>query len=566
MHPILYFLIIYFITNYTFALFQFLVYPLSINVMESWKKNLPLKRKLIPLTRIIKVNADLAIVTAIAILCSNIFSSTSIQWGIFIFFILNFSYIIYFHAIKRLYNTLPNFLLDSRLIQLGFSVVYHGYRFYFILGIISIAIIFIGFYFLAGLITQSIIDLTYSYYIMGGLFLLALHCVLLIFKNPQLWSHSNRRTYANAYLIYGNIKESLKAHRLLQKIKHFKNDNNKHSIPEITLKDKPNVMLLFIESYGKILFEKYGKEFKTLTSKLEKELDKNGIYSASNLSWAPRLGGGSWLCYSSFLHGIEVENEGLFRIILQKENAKYMNPSILEILNRDGYENFLLNPLTGFKNLKIDWQEIKDLFSVRDIIKFEDLEYKGKLVGALGLQPPDQFSLHKGFEILQSKRTEKPYALFFETLNSHAKWQSPIQVEKDWRTYDNPDYAYDMTNMNYDSYFPAMNYQMSFLIDFVTKKMDDNTIILLMGDHQPPLITGPNSGNETPVHILSKNQSFIKQFKEYGFEDGLWVNERKENNMTHPGMYYAFLRSLIKEYGEKDAVLPTYMKNGFQLD
>ncbi|MGK0390942.1 MAG: hypothetical protein ACI94Y_003702 [Maribacter sp.] len=566
MHPILYFIFIYFIINYSFALFQFLVYPLSVNVMESWKKNLPLKRKLIPLTRIIKINADLAIISIIAILCSDFFSPAVIQWGIFILFVLNFSYIIYFHTIKRLYNTLPNFLLDSKLIQLGVSIVYHGYRLYFVLGILAIIFILIGYYFLAGLLIQAIIPLPQPYYIAGLLFLLALHCVYLIIKNPQLWSHSNRRTYSNTYLIYGNIKESLKAHQLLKRIKKFKNDDSKYSIPHVALKDKPNVMFLFVESYGKILFEKYGVEFKDLTSTLEEKLNKKGIGAVSNLSWAPRLGGGSWLCYSSFLHGIEVENEGLFRVTLEKENAAYMNPSLLKILNKDGYENFLLNPLTGFKNLKINWEEIKELFSAKDIIKFEDLEYKGQLVGALGLQPPDQFSLHKGFEILQSKRSDKPYALFFETLNSHAKWQSPIHVEKDWKTYDNPDFIYPITKMNYDSYFPAMDYQLSFLVDFITKEMDDNTVIMIMGDHQPPLITNPNSGNETPVHIIAKNRSFLEQFKEYGFEDGLWVDERKENNMTHAGMYYAFLRSLIKEYGEKDAPLPQYMKKGFQLD
>jgi hypothetical protein len=566
MHPIIYFIIVYFIVNYSFALFQFLLYPLSINVMESWKKNLPLKRNLIPLSRIVKVNADLAIISIIAIFCSNILSPIIIQWAIFIFFVFTFSYIVYFHAIKRLYNTLPNFLLDARLIQLGFSIVYHGYRFYFALVILAVFLILIGYYFLAGVLTQAIIPLTHSYYIAGLLFLMASHCIYLIIKNPELWSHSNRRTYSNIYLIYGNIKESIKASRLLKKIKNFKNDPNKYSIPDIKLKNKPNVIILFVESYGKILFEEHEDKFKTLTTKLEKKLNNNGIDVVSNLSWAPRLGGGSWLCYSSFLYGIKVENEGLFRIILQKENAEHMNPSILEVLHRDGYENFLLNALTGFKNLKINWEEIKELFSAKDVIKFEDLEYKGKLVGGLGLQPPDQFSLHKGFEILQSKRADKPYAFFFETLNSHAKWQSPITIEEDWKTYDNPDFFYPMTNMNYDSYFPAMDYQLSFIVDFITKKMDDNTVIMVMGDHQPPLITGPNSGNETPVHIIAKNRSFLEHFKEYGFEDGLWVNEQKENNVTHPGMYYALLRSLIKEYGEKDAPLPEYLEKGFQLE
>ena len=194
-----------------------------------------------------------------------------------------------------------------------------------------------------------------------------------------MWGYPKVRFYFTTFMVYHNLKESKDAYRLISKFKQNKGLKNNKFDTALNLKNKPNILFLFIESYGKILYEKYGIDFKVITDRLEKRLKESGFHSVSNLSYSPRSGGGSWICYSSFLYGLKVENEGLFRIILEKENAPFFNPSILEILKQNDYQNYLLNPLTGFKDLKINWQEIKDLFSAKKIIKFEDLAWEFKV-------------------------------------------------------------------------------------------------------------------------------------------------------------------------------------------
>ncbi len=86
------------------------------------------------------------------------------------------------------------------------------------------------------------------------------------------------------------------------------------------------------------------------------------------------------------------------------------------------------------------------------------------------------------------------------------------------------------------------------------------------GDHQPPLITNASSGHETPVHIMSKDKDFLNLLDDYGFENRMTIEERNENNITHSGMYYILLRSLIKQYGEKDSSMPPYLKDGIIIN
>ncbi len=566
MHPVLNFILVFILLNYVFGLIQFLINPMSMNFLAFDKKK-SLVSNIKVFSRVIKFNADFAILTIILLLTAPLLPHWVCTLLLFLEFIFIFSYQIYYHAIKKLYNTQPNFVMDNKLLQLGFQVVFFGYRLYFFLGIIGLILLFYSFYWACSYFATLILSQSNPLIVSIILSIIPLAAALaLIVKKRSMWGYPKMRFYFTSFMVYHNLKDSFDALRLIKKFTKNEASSSPQFNTSLQLEQQPNIIFLVLESYGKILFEKYKEEFNPLLDQLENQLSENGFHSISNLSTSPRSGGGSWMCYSSFLYGMEVQNEGLFRIILEKENAANFNPSLLEILRRNGYENYLLNPLTGFKNLKINWEEISELFSTKDIIKYEDLDYKGKLIGALGLQPPDQFSLNKGFELLREKnKGRQPFALFFETLNSHAKWQSPIHVEKDWKKYDQSDYDFEVTKMVNDSYFPSIRYQISMAVDFITRQMDDNTLILIMGDHQPPLVTTPTSGNETPIHLISKNENLLKPYMEYGFEKGLKVSQLEKDNVSHPGMYYAVLRSLIQSCSEDGTALPDYLPKGMEL-
>ncbi len=562
MDPTIKIILFFLLINYLLILPIYLVNPSNINFLPGKGMKGGISRKASTLSKIIKFFGDLAGFTLLFILFK---SFIPLQLGIIIltiFCMASIIYQVYYHAIKRLYNKQPVSLLDYKLVILAFRIVYHGYFIYFCLTLLVTTGLSFLFYFLSSYYLGYIYQGNYHFSFPIGLaFIYALGFVPLLLKRRGITGHHNKRISYLSYIIMTDIVQSLKMKKSLEKIRNNGLENYNSITNKIKLKNQPNIFFLFIESYGKVVYDtSYKENYEQLIRQSEKELKELGWQMCSNLSKAPRMGGGSWMCYASFLYGTLIQDESFFRLIMNSEENIEANISILHALKNSGYKNYLLNPLTGFQNMQINWQEIADFFAADKIFKFSDLEYKGKLVGAIGRQPPDQFSLLQTYEKI--KNGEKPFTLFFETLNSHATWESPTSIEKNWKLLNNENYDFPVSTKKF---WPAMQYQINFIMDFIKRNLGENDMVVIIGDHQPPLITNSKSGYETPIHILSKNNSFINLFSEFGFEKGLWVSEKENKNVTHQGMYYILLKNLIKEYGEKESEEIPYLKNGITL-
>jgi hypothetical protein len=52
--------------------------------------------------------------------------------------------------------------------------------------------------------------------------------------------------------------------------------------------------------------------------------------------------------------------------------------------------------------------------------------------------------------------------------------------------------------------------------------MGDHTLMIVLGDHQPaPIVTGPGTPRDVPVHVFSRDADLVTRFREWGFVDGL---------------------------------------------
>ncbi len=552
--------IVFLLINYVLLILNFVVNPSNINFIPYKRLKYNTKQKILVSSRVVKFIADWALVCLVLLGIKSFLPSnmaTIILQQILFFWI---AYQVYYHAIRRLYNKQPVTILDYKLVALAFEIVYHGYLKYFILVILSIIGLYVSLYFFShyfiGLLYFS--DFHFSFIIL--LVTIVALGLISLYKRRGLNGQHNKRIFFLSYIQYHDIKQSIKIKNLLAKIKQEGLPNYNKIVSELALEKRPNIYFIFIESYGKALYDLHPEEYQKLCDELEHKLSDKNWKVTSNLSEAPRMGGGSWMCYASFLYGTLITDESFFRIIMNEKETIESNISILHALEKSGYDNYLLNPLTGFQDMQIKWDEIKEFFAAKSIFKFSDMDYSGQLTGAMGRQPPDQYSLHKAYDLIPNK--EQPHTLFFETINSHAPWKTPVTVEDDWQKTNDPNYHFEE---HHKEYFPAIKYQISFIIDFINKKLNNDDIVILIGDHQPPLITNVQSGKETPVHIISKNHLFLKLFEDYGFEEGMWIKEREKNNVTHPGMYYILLRCILEQFGKNKNIDLPYLKNGISI-
>jgi hypothetical protein len=115
------------------------------------------------------------------------------------------------------------------------------------------------------------------------------------------------------------------------------------------------------------------------------------------------------------------------------------------------------------------------------------------------------------------------------------------------------------------NYLNAIEYELRFLTDFILKTGDDQSIYVLVGDHQPQRVSRRNDGFDTPIHIISKDPAFADAFLDYGFVRGLIVSD-SQPTIRHEGFYSMFVRVMLAQYG-KDIIriLPDYLPSGITL-
>jgi hypothetical protein len=71
-------------------------------------------------------------------------------------------------------------------------------------------------------------------------------------------------------------------------------------------------------------------------------------------------------------------------------------------------------------------------------------------------------------------------------------------------------------------YVDSVDYTLKTLWEYVTRYVTDDSLIIILGDHQPaPLITGEGASRSVPVHIISRDPELLAPFDEWGFIPGM---------------------------------------------
>jgi phosphoglycerol transferase MdoB-like AlkP superfamily enzyme len=227
-----------------------------------------------------------------------------------------------------------------------------------------------------------------------------------------------------------------------------------------------------------------------------------------------------------------------------------------------------LAPLGGGYDSLVDWNVVKRSFSYDHLIDWNRLDYRGKTCKFIdvGISPPDQFSLGKAKEIID-KFNHNPYSLFFIGLNSHYPFDSPLNIEENWRKIESINFQItgkDKTNL-LDKYKKSINYQLHVWADYISKNGSPDDVYIIFGDHQPPFITDDNYGKDTPIHIITQKEEIISDLQSLGFNNRI-EPENKEAVINHEGFYSIFMSLLNKHFGSDKTLELNHLKNGINLN
>jgi phosphatidylglycerophosphate synthase len=284
-----------------------------------------------------------------------------------------------------------------------------------------------------------------------------------------------------------------------------------------------DVLLVFVEAYGRAAIDLpyYADTVVPALTDFEARLTENRLSSASGFLTSPTVGGQSWLPSGTFVSGLWLADQGRYDIAMQSDWL-----TLTRAFNRAGYRTVALKPA-----ITAPWPE-GERFGFSRLYVAADLGYAGKPYNWVTM--PDQYTLSA---LQRTERAGAARPLFAEVslISSHAPWTPVADVLEDWNAIgdgrvfsrwaesgDPPHVVWSDPALIRLWYPRTIDYVLRVLASYSTNFVDERTLLILVGDHQPaPLATGGDVGHDVPIHVISGDPALLEPFTSWGFVPGM---------------------------------------------
>lgn len=295
----------------------------------------------------------------------------------------------------------------------------------------------------------------------------------------------------------------------------------KHTPARLERLHHVNVYVIFVESYGMTVLERpsFVDQTVPVLKAVQSNLRRHGFESASGRMESATYGGMSWLAHATFLTGVRTSDQ------LQYDLLGVGHPrSLPRIAHEAGYHTILIQPNTNRPSHTADFYDFDQTY------KNWDFDYAGPAFAWASM--PNQYVL----DFIRREAIAKdkgPLFLVYNLISSHAPWSHVPTMVEDWsqvgngEIYNNHPLKRAYTNWPgfrnaADPYLRSILYDLDVLESYITKYVDDASLIIVLGDHQPVSEVTDNSPSwAVPVHVISRDPSLIAPFVARGYVPGM---------------------------------------------
>jgi hypothetical protein len=304
-----------------------------------------------------------------------------------------------------------------------------------------------------------------------------------------------------------------------------------------------DVLLFIIESYGRVVFSQpqYRQVMASTMDNFGKVLGQHGFEAVSSYLVSSTYGGESWLAHGTLESGVRVGND-LEETALLHSSLEPM----AAIFGKNGYRTVSVMPGTRF------------IFPQGAYFGYEQdyyawhFEYQGPPFGWAPM--PDQFVLDwvRRREFIAP---QKPVFARYALISSHASYNIQPPYIAEWETIGDGSlyktrepvlFPTEWSNLKNagEAYLRSLHYEFDILGDYLAQYVTRDTLIIILGDHQPNLqLTGPGEPWSVPVHIISRNPRLLAPFHKRGYTPGLLPAQP----LPHAGME-TFLPEFLQDF------------------
>jgi hypothetical protein len=284
-----------------------------------------------------------------------------------------------------------------------------------------------------------------------------------------------------------------------------------------------DVLLMFIESYGRSALElpRYVGTLVPALDAFDERLGESDLLAASGWLTSPTVGGQSWLAHGTLESGLWLADQAHYDALVQSTRL-----TLTRAFAAAGYRTVALKPA-----ITRPWPEGERL-GFATVYAAADLGYAGTPYNWVTM--PDQYTL-AALERLERAGAEQPLFVEASLISSHAPWTPIPPVLADWSAIgdgsvfsrwaddgDPPEVVWRDPERVREQYVRAIDYVLGVLASYAATFVDERTLLILVGDHQPaPLITGDDAGRDVPIHVISSDARLLEPFLEWGFVPGM---------------------------------------------
>jgi hypothetical protein len=278
-----------------------------------------------------------------------------------------------------------------------------------------------------------------------------------------------------------------------------------------------DVLLIYVESYGTVALDnpRYREIVAPALDRFAAKVAAAGYGLVSDRIVSPTFGGGSWLAHGTMASGVKLD-QLTSRLLLDSDRR-----SLPRYLSAAGYRTVEIMP--GIKTPAAEdkfWGFDRSYYAA-------DLGYGGPPFGWFTI--PDQYTLKTFAE--REPHSVRPLFAQIVLVSSHTPFYPVPPYVADWadagpyksiaqpewdRIYRQPDW-----NRLQAPYLQSLAYDFDVLGDFLATRVADGTLVIILGDHQPPaFISGDTQSHTVPIHILAKDPDLLAPFIAQGYTSG----------------------------------------------
>lgn len=284
-----------------------------------------------------------------------------------------------------------------------------------------------------------------------------------------------------------------------------------------------DVLVVFVESLGRVALEHpdIAPGVVDVLDSGTRRLERAGFVSRSAFLTSPTFGAGSWLAHATLQTGLWVDSQQRYDLVVTSPRL-----SLTRLFARAGWRTVATVPANNR-----DWPQ-GDFYGFDHVYDSRNVGYEGPRFGYPTM--PDQYTLDSFHRLELAPEGRRPVMAEIDLITSHAPWSRvprmvpPAEVGDGSvfdgmpRTLDSEADIWPDPDRVRAAYAGAIEYSLRALVSFVLTHGDEDTVVVMLGDHQPAtIVSGPDAGFDVPVAVLAGDPAVLEAVGGWGWSKGL---------------------------------------------